>query len=115
VLERSVGLDSSALNVLFLVARPLVDPVLIALDRWYRGGRIEAPSPGSLWRAVGTGESSGGLLRRDLRGVMGLGRLPLAPLRGADPEADVMGVRAVRAAEPSGLDAAGVEADTAVR
>lgn len=102
--ERSVGLDSDALHVLFLLARPVTEALLVGLHHWYRGGRIPAPPPGSLWTGVGTGESSGGLLRRDLRGVLGLARLPLSLLRGTDPESDVMGTRAIASAQPSGLD-----------
>lgn len=113
--ERSAGFDSTALHWLFLLARPVAEALLVGLHHWYRGGRIEAPSPGSLWRAVGTGESSGGLLRRDLRGLVGLARVPLSLLRGTDPEADMMGVRAVRAAEPEGLDPSSPQATAGVR
>jgi NAD(P)-dependent dehydrogenase (short-subunit alcohol dehydrogenase family) len=102
--ERDAGLDSTALHALFFFARPVTDALLIALHHWYRAGRIEAPPPGSLWQGVGTGESSGGLLRRDLKGILGLARLPLSILRGADPESDVMGARAIAAAQPEGLD-----------
>jgi NAD(P)-dependent dehydrogenase (short-subunit alcohol dehydrogenase family) len=112
--ERSVGIDALALVLLSFLARPVADAMLIALHHWYRGGRVEAPPPGSLWRAVGTGESSGGLLRRDLRGLFGLARLPLALLRGADPEADVMGSRAIAAAEPAGIDDESPEAQDRV-
>jgi hypothetical protein len=52
----------------------------------------------------------GRLGRRDLHGVLGLPRLPFALLRGADPEADVMGARAIAAAEPTGMDEHGPEA-----
>ncbi len=112
-LERNVGIDSGALHVLFLVARPVAETMLVALHHWYRGGRIPAPSPGSLWHGVGTGESSGGLLRRDLSGLLGLARMPLSLLRGRDPEADVMGARAIASAEPEGLDEGSPEAQEA--
>ena len=112
-LERSAGLDSSALHWLFELARPVPEAMLVALHHWYRGGQIEAPSPGSLWQGMGTGESSGGLLRRDLRGLLGLARLPLSLLRGTDPESDVMGARAVAAARSDDLDERSPEARSA--
>jgi len=98
--ERDVGPESWALGTLYDHARPVADALLSGVRWWYRGGRIPAQSAGSLRHAVGTGETSGGLLGRDLTGLLGIARLPIALVRGRDPEADVMGIEATRAATP---------------
>ena len=63
--EVTLGGETRAVGLMFPVARPLVELVFLLVDRWYRSGEEPSPRPGSLWRAPGRVELSGGLPARD--------------------------------------------------
>ena len=80
--ETTVGLETKAVELLFGLARPAADLLLVGVDRWYRSGRLPAPAPGALWLAGGTGRESGPLPGRDsLTAALWLGPrlLPRSP------------------------------------
>jgi NAD(P)-dependent dehydrogenase (short-subunit alcohol dehydrogenase family) len=49
----------------FVVARPLVERLLVVLDRWLRSGEDTAADPGTLWRPTEQPNASAGLPARD--------------------------------------------------
>ncbi|MEJ7789451.1 MAG: SDR family NAD(P)-dependent oxidoreductase [Thermoleophilaceae bacterium] len=106
--ERSVGPESWALDVIFRTARPVADAALLGVRWWYRGGRVPAPTPGSLWQAAGSGRDSGGLIGRGLGDLGALARLPFTIARGERLENDVTGAADVAAAAPATQKPAGV-------
>jgi NAD(P)-dependent dehydrogenase (short-subunit alcohol dehydrogenase family) len=58
--EFTVGLEARLIDVLFQVAQPLADRVLVLVGKYYAGGKEPAPSPGGLWQPSGRGEAAGG-------------------------------------------------------
>ena len=59
--EVTVGLEAKAIEVLFALARPVADRVLVLVERYYSSGREPAPVPGALHAAAGDGRAAGGL------------------------------------------------------
>ena len=49
--EVVLGGETRAMEILFTVARPVAERMLLLIDRWYRSGEEFAPSVGSLWHA----------------------------------------------------------------
>jgi NAD(P)-dependent dehydrogenase (short-subunit alcohol dehydrogenase family) len=84
--EVVLGGETRALDLLFLVARPAVEGLLLLIDRWYRSEGAAAASPGSLWEAPQHAQLSGGIPSRDsLFAPLQLGRRmlpqPATPVR----------------------------------
>ncbi len=84
--EVVLGGETRLLDLMFSVARPTAEAVLLLIDRWYRNGDEPAKRPGSLWVAPQRPQSSGGIPARDsLLAPLQLGRRmlpsPLTPLR----------------------------------
>lgn len=84
--EVVLGGETRALDLTFMVARPVAELALLLVDRWYRSGDEGAHWPGSLWQAPEKTQTSGGTPARDsLLAPLQLGaRLlpsPATPLR----------------------------------
>jgi NAD(P)-dependent dehydrogenase (short-subunit alcohol dehydrogenase family) len=84
--EVVLGGETRLLDLMFSVARPLAEGVLLGVDRWYRSGDEPAGRPGSLWVAPLRPQASGGIPARDsLLAPLQLGRRmlpsPATPLR----------------------------------
>lgn len=84
--EIVVGGETRVMDLLYSVARPLGERILVVIDRWYRSSDQDAPRPGSLWQAPATVQLSGGIPSRDsLFAPVQLGRRmlpsPVTPLR----------------------------------
>jgi hypothetical protein len=62
--EVVLGGGTRLLDVMFAVARPLAEAVLLIVDRWYHSGDEQAPAPGSLWQAPPVPQTSGGIPSR---------------------------------------------------
>lgn len=63
--EVVLGGETRAVALLFTLARPVAEALLVVIDRWYRTGEQEAPQPGSLWRSPDAPRVSGGNPSRD--------------------------------------------------
>jgi NAD(P)-dependent dehydrogenase (short-subunit alcohol dehydrogenase family) len=63
--EVSLGGETRLVDLGFAFARPVVERVLLLVDRWYRSGDEAADAPGSLWVAPRLGQASGGIPARD--------------------------------------------------
>jgi NAD(P)-dependent dehydrogenase (short-subunit alcohol dehydrogenase family) len=84
--EVILGGETRLLDLMFLLARPIGEGAMLAIDRWFRSGDEPADSPGSLWVAPRRPQSSGGIPARDsLLAPLQLGRrllpAPSTPLR----------------------------------
>jgi hypothetical protein len=98
--EVVLGGETRLVDVLYGVARPLGERLLLVIDRWYRSGDTPAEPPGSLWAPPPHTSASGGLPSRDsLWATFQLGPrmapAPSTPLRAAAILAG-SAVRAVR-------------------
>ncbi len=62
--ERVLGGVTSVGDKAFLLARPVVDRMLVVLDRWLRSGDVPASSPGTLWSPRDRAEVSAGIPSR---------------------------------------------------
>jgi NAD(P)-dependent dehydrogenase (short-subunit alcohol dehydrogenase family) len=108
--EVVLGGETRALDLLFPVARPAVEGLLMLIDRWYRSEGADAASPGSLWEAPERGQLSGGIPSRDsLFAPFQLGRRmlpgPATPFRLAAH----LGHAAIRAVQLRGYLVSGTE------
>jgi len=65
VAERLIGGETRAVDVAFGPARPVVERLLMMIDRWYRSGTEEAPERGSLWAPYDHPAISGGMPSRE--------------------------------------------------
>jgi NAD(P)-dependent dehydrogenase (short-subunit alcohol dehydrogenase family) len=63
--EVYVGGETRAVDVLFGLARPLAEGILLGVDRWYRTGSEPAARAGALWRPMDGVSESGGMPGRD--------------------------------------------------
>jgi NAD(P)-dependent dehydrogenase (short-subunit alcohol dehydrogenase family) len=63
--EVVLGGETRMVDVLYGLARPLGERLLLVIDRWYRSGDTPAEPPGSLWEPPPHTGSSGGLPSRD--------------------------------------------------
>ncbi len=64
--EVVLGGETKAVDLLFQLARPVVDRVLLVLiDRWYSSGKAPADPPGSLWAPPPHLSASGEIPARD--------------------------------------------------
>jgi NAD(P)-dependent dehydrogenase (short-subunit alcohol dehydrogenase family) len=63
--ESFVGGETRFVDVGFGPARPVVEGVLLLIDRWYRTGTEPAPDRGSLWAPLDHPAVSGGMPGRD--------------------------------------------------
>jgi hypothetical protein len=85
--EVVLGGETVAMDLVYLLARPVGERVLLMIDRWYRSGDEQASMPGSLWRTEELPVSVGGGMpaRDSLLAPLQLGRRmlpsPLTPLR----------------------------------
>jgi NAD(P)-dependent dehydrogenase (short-subunit alcohol dehydrogenase family) len=84
--EVVLGGETRLLDLMFLLARPVGEGAMLAIDRWFRSGDQPADPPGSLWVAPRHPQSSGGIPARDsLLAPLQLGRrllpAPATPLR----------------------------------
>ena len=84
--ESFVGGQTRLIDLGFGAARPIVEGVLLLIDRWYRTGTEPAPDRGSLYGPMAHGAISGGMSGRDsLFAWTRLGRRmaprPSAPLK----------------------------------
>jgi NAD(P)-dependent dehydrogenase (short-subunit alcohol dehydrogenase family) len=84
--ETFVGGETRLVDVGFGAARPIVEGVLLLIDRWYRTGTEPAPDRGSLYAPMDHATVSGGMPGRDsLLAWTRLGRRmlpqPITPLR----------------------------------
>jgi NAD(P)-dependent dehydrogenase (short-subunit alcohol dehydrogenase family) len=84
--ELMLGGETRLLDLMFSIARPAAEAVMLGIDRWYRTGDAAPPVPGSLWVAPQHPQSSGGIPARDsLLAPLQLGRRllpsPTTPLR----------------------------------
>jgi NAD(P)-dependent dehydrogenase (short-subunit alcohol dehydrogenase family) len=84
--EVVLGGETRLLDLMFSVARPAAEAVLLLVDRWYRSGDEAAARPGSLWVAPHRPQAGGGIPARDsLLAPFQLGRrmlpAPATPLR----------------------------------
>jgi hypothetical protein len=84
--EVVLGGETRLLDLMFLLARPVGEGAMLAIDRWFRSGDEPADRPGSLWVAPRHPQSSGGIPARDsLLAPFQLGRrllpAPATPLR----------------------------------
>lgn len=84
--ESFVGGETRLVDAGFGPARPVVEAVLLLIDRWYRTGTEEAPDRGALWAPLDHAAVSGGMPGRDsLLAWTRLGRRmlpePSTPLR----------------------------------
>jgi NAD(P)-dependent dehydrogenase (short-subunit alcohol dehydrogenase family) len=84
--EVVLGGETRLLDLMFLLARPVGEGAMLAIDRWFRSGDEPADRPGSLWVAPQHPQSSGGIPARDsLLAPFQLGRrllpAPATPLR----------------------------------
>jgi hypothetical protein len=63
--ELVLGGETRLIDVLYVLARPAAERVLLLVDRWYRSGGEASPSPGSLWKAPALPQLGGGIPSRD--------------------------------------------------
>jgi NAD(P)-dependent dehydrogenase (short-subunit alcohol dehydrogenase family) len=63
--EVLLGGETRLVGLLYALARPVGERLLMVLDRWYRSGDEQAARPGSLWTAPRRPQVSGGIPARD--------------------------------------------------
>jgi NAD(P)-dependent dehydrogenase (short-subunit alcohol dehydrogenase family) len=72
--DRIVGGVSKFVDLLYRHARPLGEPLLLFVDRWFRTGTIPSDSPGALWEPGEMPRTSGGIPSRDRGDLISLAR-----------------------------------------
>ena len=63
--EVVLGGETRIMDIMFRVARPVAETMLLVIDRWYRSGDEEAMKPGSLWDAPAPTQERGGIPSRE--------------------------------------------------
>ncbi len=70
--EITVGLEARVIELGYAVARPVAEPVLRLVSRYYRSGHEPAEQPGGLWESQGDGRPGSGWGRPSLLGLLRL-------------------------------------------
>src|SRR5215207_10843809 len=72
--EHVVGGVSKLVDLLYRHVRPVGEPVLLLVDRWFRTGTLPSDSPGALWEPAEAPRRSGGMPSRDRGDLLTLAR-----------------------------------------
>ena len=59
--EVTIGAEAKLLELAWIFARPVAEPLLVLAHRLYRSGVKDAEGPGALWEPAGTGDASDGM------------------------------------------------------